>query len=471
MILEGHVKAKSAMEVKKSRIGIGFEKLDRAVFDPKKAYDKLANLGVKWVRIQSGWARTEKVKGVYDFSWLDEIVDNLLRRGLWPWMNLVYGNGLYDERAEEVYGAVGVPPIYNGEDMKGWLRYVTALVKHFKERVTWYEIWNEPNSRFSWNQKPNATEYGKFATATAKALHAADPEVKVVGGAFSRPDIDYVDEALSTGLGAEADAISVHLYKTDETKIPHLVSAMSAIAHCHNPKIAVIQGESGSQSRSDGAGALCGGSWTELKQAKQLLRHTVMDLSTEVLFASYFSCMDMIEALHGEMADKASYLDYGYFGVLGAQFDEDGRSIGTYEPKPSYYALQNLASMLSDEVTTAALPIKTECLESRRIFGWDCTDPTIVRIGFKRPDGSAALAYWNATNLMTATCESTLSFTCAGIPGEIRLVDPMTGNVYRLPDTMCEWLGSHRWRLKNLPLLDYPLFLTLGDFTDIERRK
>ena len=81
-----NVQPKRASDVKRSRLGIGFEKLDRAVFDPEKAYDKLANIGVKWVRIQSGWARTEKEKGVYDFAWLDGIVDNLIARGLKPWM-------------------------------------------------------------------------------------------------------------------------------------------------------------------------------------------------------------------------------------------------------------------------------------------------------------------------------------------------------------------------------------------------
>ena len=58
------LRSKSAAEIKSSRLGIGFEKLDRDAFDPEKAYDKLAAVGVKWVRIQSGWAKTEKIKGV-----------------------------------------------------------------------------------------------------------------------------------------------------------------------------------------------------------------------------------------------------------------------------------------------------------------------------------------------------------------------------------------------------------------------
>ena len=94
LIPVGKIAPKSALEVKSSQLGIGFEKLDRNVFDPEKAYDKVAALGVKWVRLQSGWQRTEREKGIYDFAWLDDIVDNLIRRGMVPWICLCYGNDL-----------------------------------------------------------------------------------------------------------------------------------------------------------------------------------------------------------------------------------------------------------------------------------------------------------------------------------------------------------------------------------------
>ena len=74
----GNVKKKNSKDIKNSKIGIGFEKLDRDVFDPEKAYDRVGELGVKRVRIQSGWQRTEVEKGVYNFEWLDKIVDNLI---------------------------------------------------------------------------------------------------------------------------------------------------------------------------------------------------------------------------------------------------------------------------------------------------------------------------------------------------------------------------------------------------------
>ena len=92
LIKIGEISQKNSKDIKFSKIGLGFEKLDRDAFDPSKCYDKISALGVKWARIQSGWAKTEKEKGVYDFSWLDTIVDSLIEHGLKPRMCLCYGN-------------------------------------------------------------------------------------------------------------------------------------------------------------------------------------------------------------------------------------------------------------------------------------------------------------------------------------------------------------------------------------------
>ena len=143
LIKIGKIQPKKSSEIKFSKIGIGFEKLDRDVFDPEKAYDKVADIGVKWVRIQSGWQRTEKEKGVYDFTWIDTIIDNLIKRGLKPWVCLCYGNQLYDDLAKTVFGAVGCPPIFTEEQKNAWENYVKAFVNRYKGVISYYEIWIE----------------------------------------------------------------------------------------------------------------------------------------------------------------------------------------------------------------------------------------------------------------------------------------------------------------------------------------
>lgn len=68
----------ASAEIEKSFVCIGFETLDRDMFDAEKCYGPLSQTGIKHARCQTGWIKCEKEKGVYDFEWLDKIVDNLL---------------------------------------------------------------------------------------------------------------------------------------------------------------------------------------------------------------------------------------------------------------------------------------------------------------------------------------------------------------------------------------------------------
>ncbi len=460
----GKIKPKHSSEIKKSRIGIGFEKLDRDVFDPEKAYDKVAATGVKWVRIQSGWARTEKAKGEYDFKWLDSIVNNLLNRGLMPWICLCYGNGIYDTEAKKVFGAVGCPPIYSEEAKIAWRNYVNEVVKRYKDMVQYYEVWNEPDGVWCWKRGVNAKEYGYFAIDTAKAVKNANPEAKVIGGVICRRDLNYINTAFLTGMGNYIDAISFHEYTHKEHLVFERVAALKGLCNEYNSNIEIIQGESGSQSKSGGNGSLKTGAWTQRKQAKQLLRHTIADLMTEVKFTSYFSSLDMIEALHGIVDDKSSYMDFGYFGVLAAEFDENGFATGEYTPKLSYTALQNICSIFCEDFKRVDLPIIFQTKESGRIFAKDVSEPTMITAGFKKPNGAAAFVYWNSTDLMTTEFESTVSVQIAALKGDLKLLDLMDGKVYKIPETMIEINGEDCISLNNIPIRDYPLLLTIGDF-------
>ncbi len=463
LLKKGNVEAKSAKDVKSSRLGLGFEKLDRNVFDPEKAYDKVAQLGVKWIRIQSGWQRTEKTKGIYDFEWIDNIVNNLLVRGLKPWICLCYGNGLYTEAARKEFGAVGCPPIHSAEEKLAWNNYVRETAAHFKGRVEYYEVWNEPDGDWCWKHGANGTEYGNFVIDTSKALRSGDATAKVIGGSICRRDIKFLNTAFKTGMGEHIDAISFHEYTAREELVFERVAALRGLCNEYNPQVKIIQGESGSQSRSNGNGALKTGAWTPRKQAKQLLRHTLADLITEVEFTSYFSCLDMIEALHGKVDDKSSYMDYGYFGVLGADFDENGFATGDYTPKMSYTALQTLASVFAEDFKVCNLPVIFAPRESPRIFSKDFDGFSIIRGGFKRSNGASAFAYWNSTDLMTTEFESTVTIQVAALDRRIRLIDLLDGSIYEIPSSMMEE-EEGCIVLKNIPIKDYPLLLAFGEF-------
>ena len=463
----GHLKTCTAQEMGFSRLGLGLEKLDRDLYDPANAYDLLANLGVKWIRLQSGWMRTEKQEGVYDFAWLDDIVDNLIKRGMIPWLDLVYGNPIYTEDAKPIFGAVGRPPIWTEKELTAWQNYVKALVRHFKGRVEYFEIWNEPDCNYSWRVTPNAKEYGECALCTARAIHAADKNAKAIGGAMGAIRLSYIRTALDTGMGREIDAFSFHRYNAHEQQIMQDVLSLRALLNEYNPDIKLIQGESGTQSSSQGAGALSGGAWDEEKQMKYLLRHRVIDMAAPLFFTSHFSALDMAEALRGTNAELASRKDYGYFGVLNAQFGEDGRCLGTYKPKKSYYALMQVAAALgSEDVKPCLLPLQRKINRSPRYFANDC-EKDITIYGFERK-GKRAMAYWRPADLMTETYQGTVSFECPDCFGKDPvLVELRNGNVYELPEEYRKDGEFATEEINNLPVSDTPMLLMDRDFAGI----
>ena len=461
----GEVPPVSAREAGDTVWGLGFEKLDRAVFDPEKAYDKVAELGVRHIRIQSGWARSEKTKGIYEFEWLDEIVNNLIQRGLEPWICLCYGNGLYDEAARKVFGAVGCPPIQTEQQRQAWSNYVTALTAHYRGQVSRYEIWNEPDGLWCWKHGVSGAEYGEFAKATAAAIRKGDPDAEVIGGAVCLYNFSWLTEMFETGVAESLDAISYHAYLPNEFRGIANVRSLKSLSLRYNPKLRFIQGETGTQSREGGAGALHEGAWTPEKQAKFLARMLLIHFAEGVEINSYFSCLDMIEALNGKVGEKASYLDYGYFGVLGAEFDADGRSTGEYRPKPAYRTLQTLAAIFRGELIAEELPVRLLCdqLSPRLMRNDDSEKNELLTFGYRKKQG-AGFVYWKPVELLTTTYASTISLEVAGVEGEPRLVDLLDGTIYAIPESAIEITGKNSRRFLHLPLRDYPLLLSFGNF-------
>ena len=115
-----------------------------------------------------------------------------------------------------------------------------------------------------------------------------------------------------------------------------------------------------------------------------------------------------------------------------------------------------LPMLSSAEVAPATLSISRKVLPSRRVDGTDCTDPISIYC-FER-DGKRAICYWRPAKLLTETYEGTVSFqNGCRFSAPLRLVNPMDGKVYALPDTIDKLLENDM--LENLPLLDSPLIL------------
>ena len=346
----GKLRRVPASEIRESAVSIGFECLDRDLFDPEPCYDRLAAIGVKNARVQTGWWKCEKEKGVYDWTWLDGIVDNLTSRGIDVWFNVGFGNKLY---MADTYGeaSVGFVPIHYGPECEtAWKNFCRALAEHYRGRVSRFEIWNEANGRGFWRpHDPNATEYGRLLSITADAIREGQPDARCGGcvAGFPKP---YLMEIKRQGALAKLDFFSMHPYD------PHPEQYWSAYvewaraffrgAGRDGSDIEIWQGESGFAS------------WTpspywqprfiresERAQAVWLLRRYMLDLSLGLPLSSYFQTADMMKKGYqmGENEQKA--LKVARQGILNGL---------TYTPKPSFRALGCVAAVFRDGVRPVA---------------------------------------------------------------------------------------------------------------------
>ncbi|MBP7636990.1 MAG: beta-galactosidase, partial [Kiritimatiellae bacterium] len=137
----GTLQPKAAHEIGTSRWTLGCETIDREYSDYHAFKAYLPALGIKRIRLQGGWARTEKDPGIYDFAWLDCIIDDARARGLEIWLETSYGNPAYPGGGGRTL-AGGMPT--SEEGLKAWDRWVEQMALRYKNKVRDWSMWNEP---------------------------------------------------------------------------------------------------------------------------------------------------------------------------------------------------------------------------------------------------------------------------------------------------------------------------------------
>ena len=437
------LKTRPSKSIAASPISIGFETLDRQMFQPERCYPHLAQLGVKWARCQTGWARTETSKGLYDFAWLDGVVDSLLAIGIQPWFNLGYGNRLYTPGAAHE-SAVGWVPLNSPEARQAWVRFVGTIAGRYRTRVKHWELWNEPNGANFWQpDKPDPAGYVELVRMTAPILRERIPGVTLIGGAFAGLSaLDYFEAAFAAGLGGLVDRISYHPYRA----IPELhyaadLRALRGIVDRYKPGMPLWQGENGAPSFKGGAGALRDLEWNETRQAKWLLRRVLSDLSLKVELTSYFHTVDMA--------------NYVWASGKSSLVNAKGILRGTdYTPKPSYYALQHACALFDAESKPADLLMRFERGRT------PAEERLVESVAFLRR-GAPVYVYWNPTDLMqdSTPCRMRMA-VWSGEAGRLDRpvsVDLLTGAVSTLPPPASKGGGARSF---DVAVHDYPVLIT-----------
>lgn len=120
-------------------------------------------------------------------------------------------------RANPESGDFGPP-----DDVQDFVNFVTAVATRYKDRIRYYQIWNEPNIFPEWGNQPvNPEAYTDLLCRTYQALKAVDPEIVVIAGALSPTialtpenlnDFIFLQRMYQAGAGACFDVMAAQGY-------------------------------------------------------------------------------------------------------------------------------------------------------------------------------------------------------------------------------------------------------------------
>ena len=476
--LLGRLPSKRSVDVKRSILGVGFETLDRDTFDPRKTIPFLAESGVKFARCQTGWMKCEKVPGEYDFSWLDEVVNSLAGIGIETWFSLSFGHPVhtpaaaYEKAWREAAGKivpgwargwVGEVPLYHGENgMNAWEQYVRALCRHFRGRVRYYEVWNEPetfwchNGKSLWDElslEEKARDYTRLVAKTAEAVHAEIPDAKIIAVA-AQTGTSYIKALGKNKLADHIDIFSYHFYgPVPEEFIGERVNHLRACLRPSDPakKIRFWQGESG---RASGKSMLFSFP-TEMAQAKYLTRRFLTDLACGAELSSIFTVTDFL-CYYPDGRDQ-------YYGVIDAK-----HNCG----KLAYYAMQGMGFLFDGLVNApdnfcAFRPDNWQAFEPRA--------PYRVEAHAFRRNGKPLFAFWNPEHVELSAPAVYGSIYMLMDDAEMFenpvVIDPIRRNIWQLDEQLVQPTleGGNFYgalRIHRFPVMDYPLFIADASMFD-----
>jgi hypothetical protein len=432
----GKIKPRHAKEIQSSSWSIGGETLDRDYTDYHSYKKYLGPLGAKRIRLQGGWAKCEKVKGQYDFAWLDAVVKDAFSQGVSPWIELSYGNPIYEGGGEaKLAGALPSSPAA----LAAWDNWVKATITRYKGQVKDWEIWNEPDI----SKTITGEDYAAFYIRTAELIRSIQPEAKLMAFGLAGPNrLEYV-EPLFKRLQQEnklnlVDILTYHGYSPNPDLSYPTVEKLRQLVWRYKPEVVFMQGENGAPSTPKAVtiGAMRDYDWSETMQAKWDLRRMLGDHGRGIA-TNLFTISDIHYAPGDHMVGVNSK------GLLKTNPDK------TIErPKLAYRAAQHVFTVFDDQWVPFGENQPT------------VNQPQMAAFGYRHQAGKGTLVTLWCTDARPADTYEPKP-TTVEVDGTFTrpvLVDLLTGSVYEIPKEQWKQTGN-KHTFTDIPVADYPVLI------------
>lgn len=164
--------------------------------------------GVGWVRFDFLWSDIEPEEGRFEFEKYDYIVDLLNRNNI-----NILGLLHYSTDWVSSCGKWNCPP----RDNQIFVNYVVKVIGRYKDRVKYWEVWNEPDSSTYWSEQDGLKSYCALLKDVYIAAKKADPDCKILNGGFAN-GLSSINHFYDNGAKDYFDILNIHIFENPLNK-------------------------------------------------------------------------------------------------------------------------------------------------------------------------------------------------------------------------------------------------------------
>jgi hypothetical protein len=178
--------------------------------DADRELDAAAKTGATWLRVLIDWHIVEPMPGAFNWGYVDHWINGARARGL----NVLGLIAYTPDWARAPGSYFSAPPV----DPSTYGAFAAKVVQRYGNRVSNWEIWNEPNLPLFFGFSDNRPErYTEVLKVAYPAIKAVQPNSTVIAGGLSpafEPDAPpiFVNAMYAAGAKGSFDAMAMHPY-------------------------------------------------------------------------------------------------------------------------------------------------------------------------------------------------------------------------------------------------------------------
>jgi hypothetical protein len=195
-------------------------------------------LGIGLLRQTFNWAEIEKAPGQYDLSYHDSYVLTAAQHGITILPILFHTPSFHAGRTD---GRAACPPASNAS----LAAYAQALVRRYgPEGTLWaerpdvprlpirsWQIWNEPNLRVYWCNKPNAKQYVAMLRTVGSGIKQVDRGAHIVTAGLPDSKLSgtiplkrFIDQMYKAKAAKYFDSLAINSYAKDHRQLGQMLA-------------------------------------------------------------------------------------------------------------------------------------------------------------------------------------------------------------------------------------------------------